>query len=79
MSIHDCTTVIRNYLVHYGYDELKHPITGCACMIDDLIHCKDYCGDCEPGHYVPGDREDEEIMRPGKPDGKSQSETGSTQ
>ena len=42
--------ILIEWLKEHNYDGLWHQDTECGCMIDDLMPCESWCGDCTPGH-----------------------------
>jgi hypothetical protein len=46
----DIKNIIKNYLEDNGYDGLFFP-GECACTINDLMPCENFCNECEAGVF----------------------------
>jgi hypothetical protein len=48
----DANEIIKEYLRQEGFDGLYHP-GDCACVLDKLMECGSYPGECMPGYLQP--------------------------
>jgi hypothetical protein len=49
--------IVKQFLELNGFDGLFNEDAPCACKLDELITCDDYCSDCEAGYLVPCEEE----------------------
>lgn len=48
-GIMNCEEIIAEWLKEKGFDGLYFP-GECACLLNDLVPCGEYTGECEPGY-----------------------------
>ena len=46
----NCESIIKRYLIDYGYDGLINKNGGCGCTTDNLFPCMESFSMCEPAY-----------------------------